>query len=77
LVKKTQTLVLGTTEKSDLGPLVTEKAKQRVEKLIQSAESQGAKIEYRASVPFSSGNWVGPTIISQVQPHMDVYQQGE
>ncbi|KAK4525239.1 hypothetical protein GAYE_SCF09G3146 [Galdieria yellowstonensis] len=75
LVKKTQTLVLGTTEKSDLGPLVTEKAKQRVEKLIQSAESQGAKIEYRASVPFSSGNWVGPTIISQVQPHMDVYQQ--
>ncbi|GJQ10586.1 hypothetical protein GpartN1_g2377.t1 [Galdieria partita] len=75
LVKRTQSLVLGTSEGCDLGPLVTEKAKQRVEKCIQSAESQGATIEYRASVPYSKGNWVGPTIISHVKPHMDVYQQ--
>ena len=46
IVERAKKLVIssGTDPKADLGPVVSLKAKERVERLIKSAEDQGAKI---------------------------------
>eukprot|EP00667_Euglena_gracilis_P014515 EG_transcript_15045 len=63
----------------DVGPLITPGAKQRAERLIASAESEGAKVVLDGrgvNVPgFEKGNFVGPTLITGVQPHMECYRE--
>jgi malonate-semialdehyde dehydrogenase (acetylating)/methylmalonate-semialdehyde dehydrogenase len=69
----------GRDPKSDMGPVVTAAAKERIEGLIGSGEEQGAKllIDGRGlTVPgYENGFFVGPTLIDQVQPQMDVYSE--
>eukprot|EP00879_Flechtneria_rotunda_P000420 GHRR01000514.1.p1 GENE.GHRR01000514.1~~GHRR01000514.1.p1 ORF type:complete len:535 (+),score=119.48 GHRR01000514.1:75-1679(+) len=64
---------------ADVGPMITSDAKARCEKLIQSGMDQGAEcildgrgVEVRG---YEKGNFVGPTILAKVQPHMDCYKQ--
>ena len=64
---------------ADLGPLISRDAKARVEKLIQSGVEQGAKLVLdgrNPSVPkqYKDGNFVGPTILSNVTTNMDCYK---
>ena len=63
-------------EKSETRAFINE-AKQRVEELITSAEQEGAKIVLdgrNCSVPgYEDGNFVGPPIITGVEPHMRCY----
>jgi malonate-semialdehyde dehydrogenase (acetylating) / methylmalonate-semialdehyde dehydrogenase len=68
----------GDCEDADLGPLVSPEAKDRVCGLIQSAIDDGAQIlldgrgiEVKG---FEKGNFVGPTIISAVNPQMHSYK---
>ncbi|EME29278.1 methylmalonate-semialdehyde dehydrogenase [Galdieria sulphuraria] len=75
LVQKAANVKLGTDENSDMGPLISSKAKARVETLVNSAKIQGAKIDYQGQAPSSKGNWVGPVVISNVTPEMDVYKE--
>jgi malonate-semialdehyde dehydrogenase (acetylating)/methylmalonate-semialdehyde dehydrogenase len=77
LVEKAANVRMGTDENSDMGPLISAQAKARVEKLVQSAKTQGAKILYEGQPPSSKGNWMGPVIISNVTTDMDVYNQGK
>jgi len=53
--------------------------KERIERLIQSAADRGAKIILdgrRPDVPgFPDGNFVGPTIITDVTKDMDCYKE--
>jgi malonate-semialdehyde dehydrogenase (acetylating)/methylmalonate-semialdehyde dehydrogenase len=69
----------GRDPKSEMGPVVTAAAKERIEGLIGSGEQQGAKllVDGRGlTVPgYESGFFVGPTLIDQVQPQMDVYSE--
>jgi len=69
----------GNQQGVDLGPLISPQAKQRVESLIQSGISEGANVVLDGrgvKVPgFEKGNFVGQTIISNVKPHMKVYQE--
>ncbi|PLB54767.1 Methylmalonate-semialdehyde dehydrogenase [Aspergillus steynii IBT 23096] len=69
----------GFNEKSDLGPLITPQSRDRCEALIASAEKEGAKIalDGRGWKPegFPDGNWVGPTVITGVKPHMQCYTE--
>jgi malonate-semialdehyde dehydrogenase (acetylating) / methylmalonate-semialdehyde dehydrogenase len=69
----------GRDPKSEMGPVVTAAAKERIEGLIASGEEQGAKllIDGRGlTVPgYENGFFVGPTLIDQVQPQMDVYSE--
>ncbi|KAK8162701.1 Aldehyde/histidinol dehydrogenase [Phyllosticta citrichinensis] len=62
---------------ADLGPVISPEAKTRIEAVIASAEKEGAKIvlDGRGYKPekYPNGNWVGPTIIADVQPHMRCY----
>lgn len=62
-----------------LGPLISRDAKKKVEEMIQSAAGDGATILLDGRgvhVPdFPDGNFVGPTIISDVQTYMECYQK--
>ncbi|KAK7222883.1 hypothetical protein V2G26_010886 [Clonostachys chloroleuca] len=69
----------GFADGSDLGPLISPQSRKRCEELIASAEAEGANIilDGRNQMPsgFPNGNWVGPTIITGVKPHMRCYQE--
>ncbi len=64
---------------SAYGPLISPQAKQRVANLIQSGIDQGATclLDGREiTIPeFPKGNWMGPTLFSDVKTDMDIYQQ--
>jgi malonate-semialdehyde dehydrogenase (acetylating)/methylmalonate-semialdehyde dehydrogenase len=64
---------------ADVGPLISPQAKERVLRLIQSGVDQGAELvlDGRKNVPadFAKGNFVGPTIISNVKPTMECYTE--
>jgi malonate-semialdehyde dehydrogenase (acetylating)/methylmalonate-semialdehyde dehydrogenase len=69
----------GRDVKSEMGPVVTPQARDRIVSLITSGEQQGARLTvdgrgYR--VPgHDEGFWVGPTVIDEVTPEMDVYKE--
>jgi malonate-semialdehyde dehydrogenase (acetylating)/methylmalonate-semialdehyde dehydrogenase len=69
----------GFEEGADLGPVITPQSKARIESLIGSAEKEGATIllDGRGYKPekYPNGNWVGPTIITDVKPHMQCYRE--
>jgi malonate-semialdehyde dehydrogenase (acetylating)/methylmalonate-semialdehyde dehydrogenase len=69
----------GFTPGADLGPLISKEAKERVSRLIQSGIDQGAKalLDGRnIKVPdFPKGNFVGPTILTNVRPDMECYKE--
>jgi malonate-semialdehyde dehydrogenase (acetylating)/methylmalonate-semialdehyde dehydrogenase len=81
LTRKANEVVVGAGRdpKSEMGPVVTAAAKERIEGLIGTGEQQGAKllVDGRGlKVPgFEEGFFVGPTLIDQVQPEMDVYTE--
>ncbi len=64
---------------SEMGPVVTREAQQRILGLIGTGEAQGASItvDGRGYVVHGheDGFFVGPTVIDHVGPEMDVYQQ--
>ncbi|MFE8072353.1 CoA-acylating methylmalonate-semialdehyde dehydrogenase [Marinobacteraceae bacterium S3BR75-40.1] len=66
-------------EGASYGPLISPKAKERVLQLIERGEEQGARLELDgrdctvADLP--DGNWVGPTLFSNVTPQMDIYNE--
>lgn len=64
---------------ADFGPLVTKDAKAYVESVISNAEQQGAKVELdgRSLIVkgFEQGNFIGPTVISNVEQGMQCYEE--
>ncbi|KAM0244628.1 hypothetical protein ACHAP5_006092 [Fusarium lateritium] len=69
----------GFEQGADLGPVISPQSKERIEKLIESAEKEGATIllDGRGVKPskYPNGNWVGPTIITNVTPDMTCYKE--
>ncbi|MCJ1232908.1 Methylmalonate-semialdehyde dehydrogenase [acylating] mitochondrial [Varicellaria rhodocarpa] len=69
----------GFEEGADLGPVISPQSKERIESLIASAEEEGATIllDGRGYKPekYPNGNWIGPTIITNVEPHMKCYTE--
>jgi malonate-semialdehyde dehydrogenase (acetylating) / methylmalonate-semialdehyde dehydrogenase len=64
---------------SEMGPVVTSAARDRIRSLIGTGEEQGAKLVVDGrglTVPgHDNGYWVGPTVIDEVTPSMDVYKE--
>ncbi|KAI1379749.1 methylmalonate-semialdehyde dehydrogenase [Hypoxylon crocopeplum] len=66
---------------ADLGPVISPESKARIESLIQSAEDEGATIvlDGRGYKPpgsgYADGNWIAPTIISDVTTSMRCYRE--
>ncbi|MEQ4574788.1 MAG: CoA-acylating methylmalonate-semialdehyde dehydrogenase, partial [Gammaproteobacteria bacterium] len=81
LVAKAKTLKVnaGTEAGTDVGPLISCAARERVEGLIASGVEQGAKLELDGRNPavagYEKGNFVGPTIFSGVKPGMRIYDE--
>lgn len=69
----------GTEPGTDIGPVISKRAKQRILDLIESGVRQGAKLELDGrdiKVPgFEDGNFIGPTLFSGVTTEMDIYTQ--
>lgn len=69
----------GFEQGADLGPVISPQSKARIEDLIASAEAEGATIllDGRGYKPekYPNGNWVGPTIITNVTPEMKCYKE--
>ncbi|KAF3388967.1 Methylmalonate-semialdehyde dehydrogenase [acylating] [Penicillium rolfsii] len=69
----------GFEEGADLGPVISPESKKRIEDLIASAEAEGATIlldgrNYKPA-KYPNGNFVGPTIITNVTPDMKCYKE--
>ena len=81
LVNKTKTLKVnaGHEPNTDVGPVISSRAKARVIDLINSGVEQGAELLLDGSdvqVPgYEKGNFVGPTIFNQVTTDMRIYKE--
>ncbi|QOR39953.1 CoA-acylating methylmalonate-semialdehyde dehydrogenase [Billgrantia diversa] len=69
----------GTQRDADLGPLVSPAAKERVERLIDAGEKEGAKLlvdgrGYQVE-GYPDGNFVGATVFADVKPEMTIYRE--
>ena len=64
---------------SEMGPVVTAAARDRITGLIESGAAQGAELAVDGrglSVPgYEGGFFVGPTVLDRVLPEMDVYRE--
>ncbi|MEN0106568.1 MAG: CoA-acylating methylmalonate-semialdehyde dehydrogenase [Pseudomonas sp.] len=81
LVERAQTLQLnaGTEAGADLGPVVSCAALERIEGLIAAGVAEGATLALDGRKPtvagFERGNFIAPTIFSDVTPSMRIYQE--
>ncbi len=81
IVQRSQSLLVGpgTNRAVDVGPLVQPAALERVRSLIQSGVDQGATLLLDGrdvSVEgYPNGNFVGPTVFTNVKTDMDIYSQ--
>lgn len=81
LIERAQALKVdgGFEQGADLGPVISPESKARIEALIASAEAEGATISLDGrnfSPPnYPDGNFIAPTIITGVKPHMKCYTE--
>ncbi|MDP9084109.1 MAG: CoA-acylating methylmalonate-semialdehyde dehydrogenase [Pseudomonadota bacterium] len=79
IVSKAKTLKVnaGQEKDTDVGPVISKTAKQRILGLVEDGMKEGAKLELDGrSVKVSGyekGNFIGPTIFSGVKPDMKIY----
>ncbi|SFB35532.1 malonate-semialdehyde dehydrogenase (acetylating) / methylmalonate-semialdehyde dehydrogenase [Collimonas sp. OK607] len=78
-IAKAKTLKIngGAEAGTDVGPVISCAARERVESFIVSGIESGAKLELDGRNPdvpgYKDGNFVGPTIFSGVKPGMKIY----
>merc|ERR1719336_3800351 len=81
LVAKAKSMSLGHGADSacSIGPIVSKENKARIERLIQSAKDEGAEAMLDGGEPevdgYNKGNFVGPTVISNVDKNMQCYKE--
>ncbi|KAI9294531.1 Methylmalonate-semialdehyde dehydrogenase [Neoconidiobolus thromboides FSU 785] len=81
LVERAQKLSVneGFQANTDIGPMISKDALKRAHDLIQSAIDEGANVILDGRNPtvagYEKGNFLGPTIITNVKPHMKCYQE--
>ena len=81
LVAKAKSLKVsgGTEPGTDVGPVISCAALSRIEGLIERGVAEGATLALdgrKPTVPgYEKGNFVGPTIFSDVKPGMSIYDQ--
>lgn len=64
---------------ADMGPVITQAAKDRIERLIGGAQDAGARlvVDGRGCTVdgYSGGFFVGPTVVDQVTTDMEIYRE--
>lgn len=74
---KMESLIVGDpmNPETQLGPLSSEGALETILNQIEKAVAQGAKIETGGKKLAIKGNFIQPTIISNITPEMDLYKE--
>ncbi|MDP3295897.1 MAG: CoA-acylating methylmalonate-semialdehyde dehydrogenase [Nevskia sp.] len=81
LVSRSKALKLNAGHESgtDVGPVISCAAVERISSLIERGIAEGAKLELDGRKPlvpgYEQGNFVGPTIFSGVKPGMSIYDE--
>ena len=82
LIEKARGLSVGAGDSAttDVGPLISCAARDRVEQLIARGIEDGATLALDGRLPplsgqLKEGNFVGPTVFSGVKPGMSIYEQ--
>lgn len=81
LVAKAQSLSInaGAEPNTDIGPLISSAARQRVEQLIAQGLQEGAELLLDGRnvrvTGYEEGNFVGPTVFTGVKPGMCIYEE--
>ncbi len=82
LIEKAKGLSVGAGDSAttDVGPLISCAARDRVEQLIARGIEDGATLALDGRLPplsgqLKEGNFVGPTVFSGVKPGMSIYEQ--
>jgi len=79
IIAKAKTLKVnaGSEKGTDVGPVVSKSAKQRILGLIEDGVKEGAKLELDGRAVkvsgYEKGNFIGPTIFSGVSAQMKIY----
>jgi aldehyde dehydrogenase (NAD+) len=81
LLERAKTLTLGDPldPATDVGPVITKSQQQRILAFLDGARSEGATIALGGGVPaggsFDTGNWVEPTIVTDVTNDMTIARE--
>ena len=81
LIERAKTLKVnaGTEPGTDVGPVVSCAALERITGLVEKGISEGATLELDGRNPvvpgYEKGNFIGPTIFSGVTPEMTIYRE--
>ncbi len=64
---------------ADYGPIITKKAKEKIESLIQNGVDEGANLVLDGRglkiEEYPNGNWIGPTVFTNVKTNMNIYKE--
>jgi gamma-glutamyl-gamma-aminobutyraldehyde dehydrogenase len=60
---------------TNLGPLVTDEAQQRVLSFIESGKNEGAKLQFGGDAPDLNGSYVNPTLFTDVNNDMRIARE--
>ena len=82
LVPKIEALKVGPAadKSSEMGPVVTKAAQEKILGLINKGEAEGAKVivdgrDFTAPQGYENGYFVGPTLIDKVTPDMSIWRE--
>ncbi len=75
LIPKVQALTLGNglDDSTDIGPLISVKAKEKVTQLVDDALQKGAKVQYQGDE--LGGQFMAPMVLTGITPEMEIYHQ--
>ena len=62
-------------EDTELGPLVDQRAVDKVNRLVDDAVAKGATVVTRAPIPDGPGFWVAPTVLDHVPADADILRE--
>ena len=79
MISKAKQLKIGFNKQLDyeIGPMITNKSKERVLELVKKTIKDGGKLQYGGKSPenLSTGNWIQPTVISGVTDKMNIFHE--
>jgi betaine-aldehyde dehydrogenase len=62
-------------KKIELGPMISERQRQRVLGYLDVAKKEGAKVAWFGGVPDKKGFWLGPAVLTNCKPKMRCMQE--
>ncbi|MBW0105173.1 aldehyde dehydrogenase family protein [Pseudonocardia sp. KRD-291] len=63
-------------EETEIGPVIDDRAKQRIERIVADAEAAGARVAGRAGAPdLPAGHYVAPVLFTDVDPAVPVARE--